>query len=128
MSVVPFNYEQHIEIVNSWGEKHQFHLPPKDALPKTGFMVNNTACGFLYQTDSVIGIFEWVFADPSKTKEERNQAIDKLFEVAEVVAKVKGIKMVLSYSAHNAYTQVLERNNFQLTDNNMTHYVKKVGN
>jgi hypothetical protein len=127
MKIIPFSYEEHAERVNEWGERHHFPLPPPDLLPDIGMMVDDTAVGFLYSTNSKLGWIEWIFANPEKTPEERKEAIDTLLSALEKAAIIRGMKVLFSSSGSDAFKGVLERNGFAKTDENVTQYVKGVG-
>lgn len=127
MNVVAFDYEKHSAEVSRWGSQHSFPLPPKEMLPNTGFMVNETACGFLYSTNSSLAWLEWVFSNPEKSEHERQESLDILFQMIEATAKELDIKAVFSASAIPAYSKILLRNGFNETDKNVTHYIKMMG-
>jgi hypothetical protein len=124
MDIKLFDYETDSAEVSKWGEKHSFPLPPKDILPATGFMVNEAACGFLYMTDSRIAWLEWIFSNPEKTKEERAEALDLLFQKLESHAKERGIAVIFTSCGSDGYSRVLGRNGFEETDKNVTQYIK----
>lgn len=127
MKVSDFNYEEHAPEVSKWLEKHQFPLPPEQMLPPEGYMIEDIACGFLYTTDSTFGWIEWVFSNPTKTKEERQVALDLLMALLEAQAKDLGVEVIFSSASVNAYHAILKRNGFMETDRDVTHYVKMLG-
>lgn len=122
--IVPFDYEVHGPMVSGWLMRHSFPLLPPEMLPKTGVMIDDTACGFLYLTDSKVGWMEWIFANPEKTKEERAEAIDRVIQWLEQQARFSGMLLILSASKIPAYYAILERNGFSETENGMTHHCK----
>lgn len=122
-----FDYQKHAALVTSWGKKHNFPLLPKEFLPNIGFMVGDTACGFLYSTNSAMGWVEWVFTNPEKSKEERKEAINMLFDLIEVAAQELKVKALFSAAANPAYAQILKRHGFEKTDENVIHFVKNLG-
>lgn len=122
-----FVYDQHAKTIREWGSKHSFDLPIAELLPQLGLVVNDAACGFLYQTDSKLGWLEWVYANPNKSKEERKEALDLLFQEMERRAIILGFKCLFSAAAHQAYADVLHRQSFQLTDSSVKHFIKKIG-
>ncbi len=124
MKYCNFEYKYHADMVRWWPAKHDFPLPGEDFLPDIGFIVDETACGFLYTTNSKLFFIEWVFANPQKDKELRTKALDQLFMLLQEKAHAMGAQAVLSASAIPAYSEVLERNRFKMTDNGISHYVK----
>lgn len=127
MMAYKFDYNEHAKLVEKWPEKHNFPLPPPEFLPDVGFIVDDTACGFLYISNSKIGWVEWVYSNPEKPKEQRADALDMLFKLLEITAKELGIRVLFSASAIPAYKSILERNGFEITDKDVVHYLKVLG-
>lgn len=123
-SIVPFEYSKHAEMVNKWASKHSFPIPAVEFLPKTGYLVNDAAVGFLYSLDSKLSWVEWIFSNPEKSPEDRSQALDLLFDTLFKDAKAKGYMAVFSSSNHKGYQSVLDRQGFVKTDTNITQYIK----
>src|SRR6478609_4128412 len=120
--IEPFRYSQHAEMVSKWGDKYKFPLPPYQFLPNRGYVVDDTACGFLYNTDSRLGWIEWVFANPEKTAEERKRCLDILFKTLIETAKELGMEAIFSAASHEGYREVLKRCEFSESDRNVTHF------
>ena len=80
----PMDYVQ----VERWGYNRDVKAPPLALLPSTGFIVDDVACGFVYLTNSAIGILEGFIANPDADKNDRSEALDsitlKLMELAEI--------------------------------------------
>jgi hypothetical protein len=127
MKALTFKYKEHAAEVAQWLTKHSFPLPPEHLLPTTGFIVEGIACGFLYCTNSSFGLLEWVFSNPKRSKEERTQAIDLIFKLVEETSSNLGITALFSAASIPAYAKILERNGFNETDKNVSHYIKTLG-
>lgn len=124
MTIEKFDYDKHAVMVNTWGEKHDFPLPPKNFLSNVGFVVNETACGFLYTTNSDLAWIEWVFGNPEKTREERTLGIDLLMKLLEATAKEAGCRAIFTSAGSAAYRAVLERNKFDPMETTVSHHLK----
>lgn len=74
-----------------------------------------------------MGWCEWVFSNPDKPKAERTEALDILFQLIEAAAKEFKMQILFSAAAIPAYAEVLERNGYEKTDKNVTHFIKKIG-
>jgi hypothetical protein len=127
MKTIQFNYEQHASMVNKWAEKHSFPLPPKEYLPETGLIVEDTAAGFVYLSNSNLAWVEWIFSNPEKSPEERQESIDSLMSTLEKIAIAHGAKALFSSSGSEGYRKVLERNGFTETDKNVIQHIKRIG-
>lgn len=119
-----FNAELDYEIVNKWGKEKGFPMPPKDCLSDIGFMVGESACGFLYVTNSKIGWVEWVFSNPWEPEDKRVECIDMLFKLTEMTARELGLKVLFSSSGIPHYSGVLKRNGFEVTDQKVDFFIK----
>lgn len=127
MKITQFNYEKHADEVMKWGSKHKFPLPAKEFLPETGIMVDDSAVGFVYLSNSNLAWIEWIFSNPEKSPDERKEALDLLMSTLEKIAIAHGMKAIFSSSGHDGYRKVLERNGFQETDVNVVHHIKGIG-
>jgi len=81
--------------IGKWFEVRGKKMPDTRFFPKVGFIVPDIACGFLYYTDSAIGIIDCYMSNPASDPEKRNDALnqitDKLIENA-VFHKCRMIK------------------------------------
>jgi hypothetical protein len=124
--IIPFRFEEHSQMINDWGKKHGFPLPPKEFLSDIGLVVDDTCAGFLYTSNSKIAWIEWVFSNPEKPIEERAKALDNLMKGLEQFAILQGSQVLLSAAGSDAYRSIVERNGFIQTDQNMTHHMKRI--
>lgn len=118
-------------MLGMWWEMQGWATIPKEALPKTGVVVetdDKTAicAGFLYKTDSNVCLLEFIVADPLSDTMERGQALDVLIE--ELVDRAKQMEFVTVFTMATN-TRLIDRykeHKFQVTDRGMTHFVRHV--
>lgn len=79
--------EDYIQL-EGWSNDREVKAPPLEYLPSTGYIVDGVACGFLYLTNSAVGLLEGFITNPNADKNDRNKALDsitlKLIELAEL--------------------------------------------
>lgn len=86
--------KHHWQEICLWYTGHGQPIPDRELMPETGFMVQGLAAGFLYVTDSKLGIIEFLISNPDSNKEERDRAIDlvvKRLEIEAIDWDIKGI-------------------------------------
>lgn len=66
--------------ISKWAEARSLDMPDKKYFPKTGFIVNGIAAGFIYYTDSPIAIIDCYLSNPGSLKEDRDKALDLITE------------------------------------------------
>lgn len=78
-------------------------VPTKDFLPDNGtggLMVEKNGipivAGFMYKTNALVVLFEWIISNPKYKDKDRKQAIEKLINDAEEKVKEMGFKYMFS--------------------------------
>lgn len=93
-----FDIKKDYDILCAWYEKYDQVPLRTEQYPPTGLVVEvDTApvcSGFLWRTDSVIGVFSMPIVDRDAEKEQRNLALNHLIESIKVQAKAIGIKWI----------------------------------
>jgi hypothetical protein len=112
--------------VATWWEGHGWQAIPLDALPARGLIVPELAAGFLYQTDSNIGIMEWIVSNPQATPRKAYEAIQDIVSGLHMMAKDMGCKSILTFARHRGLIRLYEKSGFVKTDENMTHMIMGV--
>lgn len=123
MKIVKFEKIEHYEDVCYWWSQHDWSQLPRDALPKTGFIVEGVAAGFLYKTDSQFAILEFIISNKNAKKEDRKQAVDLVVKNLIDEAKNSGYNLIFSSICHPSLMTIYENNGLIKTDTNMTNYV-----
>jgi hypothetical protein len=98
----------------AWHEARNLVAPPKHALPKSGFIVDNVAMGFMYSTDSSIAYIEGFVANKEAPAEQRALAIDLICKAIMTHAKNMGFKVILGVSNIESICTISQTNGFQV--------------
>jgi hypothetical protein len=89
-------YQAHdYEQITRWYKRRALVSPVPGYLPKTGFIVDDIAAGFLYLTDSRLGILDCFISNPTSEQDERDAALNlitKSLLTAAVNLECKAIK------------------------------------
>ncbi len=95
--------EEDYETICSWWKWWRWPELPRTALPnngKGGFMVekNNIpiVSGFLYISNSKMGMLEWIVSNPDYREKDRQEAIELLINKVESFCKDLDIKHVIT--------------------------------
>lgn len=111
----------------TWWKAHKWPVIPAVTLPATGVVIYSdkdvpVCAGFLYTTDSVLGILEWVVSNPAfDEKPARSEAVDLLIEELLWRAKHRGIKAIYSFVKNERLMKRYVDAGFTVTDTGMTH-------
>lgn len=113
------------EILKEWWEDHGWTPIPDSFLPNVGKIVRieevPVCAGFLYRTDSLICILEWVISDKKSDRIIREQALDLLIETLIEVAKKAGFKMIHTSIKHPRLIERMKKHGFSINDEGMTN-------
>lgn len=112
--------------VCSWWEKHEWPKFPLSLLPKTGFIVRGVAAGFMYDTDSGVGILEWVVSNPDSDKIKRNEALDLVVKSLLEEGKRMGKTFMFTSSNNKNLIERFVRHGFNLAEQDVTHMARGV--
>lgn len=108
------------ETVCVWWRKHDWTPVPVSSLPRTGFIVDDLAAGFLYITDTNLTWLEWVVANPEAEKEQRSKAVDAVIEALLDRAKELGFTRVFTSTNNPALEKRFHKHGFGSFDKNVT--------
>lgn len=129
LKVRKFSKEDHKDIVNWWNEQ-DFPALPIELLSPNGFIVEDEeekiAATWVYRTDSPIYIMEWTVGNPSLDFKKRGAGLDLLIDNASTWAKEDGALLLFTMAEHKRLISRLENKNFTKTDENMTHFMRRL--
>lgn len=115
-----------LEQINHWLELREWPQFEAHVLPKTGFIIKDTAVGFLYKTDSSFCLMEWLVTNPLKSSEERDKALNQVIEALVQNAKDSGFKLIFSSLSDQGLVKRYTNSGFIVTDNNMTNLIRGI--
>ena len=110
--------------INEWFKANNWPTFQEEALPKTGYIADNTAAGFLYKTDSKFAVMEWIVTDPSQSPERRNAALDAVVKALLDNAKADGYKYIHTSIIDEGLKKRYQSHGFQITDTNMINMMR----
>ncbi len=115
-----------LEQVNSWLIQRELPTFQDHFLPKTGFIIENTAVGFLYKTDSSFCWLEWVVTNPKANSTDRNKALDLIVSKLLEEAKSSGFKIVFTSLQDTGLIERYSKHGFMITEKNMTNLIRGI--
>lgn len=126
-----YDPERDYEDVKTWWEKHKFHVLPKEALPRIGFMANKNdqklCASWLYKDESAdLGFLTWVTSNPSASPFDISWGIDLMMTMAISKAKDIGLKIIFSCTNHHRLADRFQKQGFIVTDENSTEMILSV--
>jgi hypothetical protein len=77
-------------MIEAWYLAQMEPCPPIDLLPKNGFVVEDICAGFLYLTDSRLGIIDCYISNPEISKDLRDKALNLV--TLSIIDKAKDYK------------------------------------
>lgn len=66
--------------IKRWFGMREFRFPDKSIFPKTGFIVDGVAAGFIYFTDSSVAIIDFYISNPDTDPDTRSDALNAVTE------------------------------------------------
>jgi len=83
------------EAVDAWFKAHGIHGMDQGLLPEIGLVVDGTAAGFLYRTDSTIAFLDSFVTNPDKSALSRARALQEILEGLTEIAEQWKVRYVL---------------------------------
>lgn len=80
--------------LEKWFKYRNLYMNDVCFFPPTGFIYPGVAAGFLYTTDSAIGIIDSFISNPYSNGKERDKALNGITECLLGAARQKGCKLV----------------------------------
>jgi len=86
------------EAVSQWWAKHGEKPPAENMYPVRGFIVENVAAAFMYETDSAISLLEMIIYNPAAPKDTRQKALDEVIEAVILQARGLGYEVLAGFT------------------------------
>ena len=127
-----FDLSKDYVTLRKWWCAHNSFPPKGEHLSTTGVVVEvegkPVCAGFLYNTDSKIGVFEFVVSDPEADKKIRCNALNCLIKSIQEIAKRREYSLIYTSVNIGAYISKLKDAGFLVVDKNQTHLFYEVDN
>lgn len=115
------DYPDLIKWYMQWDEP----VPPKDMLPLNGFIISGICAGFLYLTDSKLGIIDCYISNPEVSSYVRDKFLNDLTGEIIKCAKLNGYKALMATSNISAVKKRSEQHGF-IYRGNTSVYLKEI--
>jgi hypothetical protein len=123
----PIDLSTDYEMILSWWKGHNFAELPAQMLPRTGFIADNAACGFLYSTDSGIAWMEWITTNPEASKSRKKEALGAVVNALVNEAGRLGFKVIFTSVENEKLISGYKKHGFIETDKHMTNMIRRLG-
>lgn len=111
--------------VCEWWDAWGWPRIPESSLPRIG-AINESACAWMYQTDSDCALIEWYITNPALRKEKRQGILEPIVEQLCKTAKTLGYSNVMSMVRNPHLLKRLDALGFMPEDKNMTLTVRSL--
>lgn len=98
--------EKHEEMLKTWLDQWKLSHKVIDILPTTGWIIEDIAALFVYETNSKICFIECMISNKKMDKEVVNHALDILVKSTIINMRGKGYKYI---GANTTYKSVVDR-------------------
>lgn len=95
--------------INSWLQLRDMPALMPKQLPKIGYIIDDVACGFLYQTDSSVCYVEQFVAHPNA--ENKQDAINKIVTQLLVDATALNFEVAIAITKNETIKQIANKQN-----------------
>lgn len=118
-----YEHSKHYLTICEWLAARGIPKPDRTLLSDTGIVVNRAAVGFLFMTNSKQCYLDHVAADPKASKEERDEALNILFDAIQDLAAADGYTVMIALSNLSPVNDRLTKHGFK-TYKDFTLYYK----
>lgn len=116
-----------LPIIQQWWKQRldiNFNL---EILSDFGYMVDNNAALFLYPVmGSKVAWLGWPISNPETSKEDRDKALNCLFDIIHKEAKELGFKYIWTTSGVSPVQERLVKQNYVVGDTNINQYWRQL--
>lgn len=109
--LTPWSERDHLGKVQEWAEGHGVRLDA-DTLPSIGYLANDAAAGWLFLTDSRIGLMESFVTNPKAPLRLRRSSLDEVGAAIIEKAHALGITRLITMTPHRALGSMAIRRGF----------------
>lgn len=117
--------ERDWSMLQEWCEGHSFPLMPREAYPCIGFIVDDLACAWLYQSDTPLGWLEWMIINP-KRRRAGMIALSAIYDEALEKARDLGMIALFSSLQNESLIKLSQAKGFEVTDEGITNMIRRL--
>lgn len=118
-SIQFYDHGRHYKKLCDWMQRHDLGNPKPELMSDLGLVINDTAIGFLFKTNSKMALIDNLVTNITKTAEQRHEALNILLKNLDCMAKRSGFLAIqilcdtkdmdkrlfdLGYRSHGAYS------------------------
>jgi hypothetical protein len=131
MNIRIFKKEDYDTISKWWDQYEDWEPAPLNMLLYgTGFVAEDKkdllAAVWCFDTKTPLHIMEWTVGNPNIEWKKRAEAVDKVIDAGIKECKESGASVILTMTKHPRLIERLNNKEFQVTDKNMTHLIRRV--
>lgn len=104
---------KHYDMISEWEERRGNALLEPEFLPTHGLVVEDVACGFLYCTDSAVGMIDVFVTNPEASNISRGKALHLITQNLIIWAKDLGLKRLVANTQVRGIRDLALKNKFQ---------------
>ena len=104
------------DMIKQWYEAHGMVAPDPDCFPRIGAVVEGVAAGFLFQTDSKIGLLENYISNPEAGPRERDTALNLITQILIETGRQIGLKSIAGFTSVPAIAKRAVKNGMTLDE------------
>ena len=108
-----FDLTYDFDAISAWYLARGLPVIPATSYPLHGFVEPNIAAGFLYLTDSDIGLVEGLISNPAASKIAAARALDQILNGLVGLATKLRVKRLLGFSKLDSTRRLSERHGFK---------------
>lgn len=86
--------DKDFSVLREWWRGWGMTPVPRELLPETGMIVPGVCAGFLYLTNSALGLIETYISNPEASKRLRDEGLDELTHALISLAKDHGVTLL----------------------------------
>lgn len=105
--------DKHYDMITEWQERRGQPFLEPDFIPTHGLVVEDVACGFLYCTDSAIGMIDLFITNPEASTIARAKALDLILKNLILWSKDLGMKRLIATCKIKGTRNLALKNNFE---------------
>lgn len=98
--------------MTKWAHARGQNMPHRSLFPRNGFIIDGTAAGFVYFTDSAVAILDCYISNPSSEKKTRSDALDAITDALIRCAEFHRCKLIKCDTKIEAIKRRAERFEF----------------